>query len=376
MGIIVENVSRSYDGKKVLDDISLEIQDGEFVTFLAPTGEGKTTLLRLIAGVERVESGRIYYDGRDVTDLPVQKRNIAMVYQWFINYPSMNVFENIASPLRVSKRKLSEKEIGRIVRETAELLRIDGLLQYFPSEISGGQQQRLAIARALAKGADYIFLDEPLTNLDYKLQEELRAELKNIFSGKKRGAVIFATPQPVEAYGLSTWVGFLHNTRLMQYGPVEEVYHNPSFVEVGAYFSHPSMNVFEARLIADGDSLWLRVTDQLKVDVKDFRESLTKEGYLLGIRAHALSTEKKGMSMLPVQAKVELAEVVGSDTELHLNHEGISLIALLQGVGTYELDQDITVFLDPSRFFIFEKGTGKLVGKTHLNPLGRDNGHD
>ena len=177
MGIIIENVSRSYDGKKVLDDISLEIKNGEFVSFLAPTGEGKTTLLRLIAGVERPDSGRIYYDGQDVTNLPVQKRSIGMVYQWFINYPSMNVFENIASPLRVSKKKISEKESARRVRETAELLKIDRILNHLPSEISGGQQQRLAIARALAKGTDYIFLDEPLTNLDYKLQEELRAEL-------------------------------------------------------------------------------------------------------------------------------------------------------------------------------------------------------
>lgn len=369
MGIIVENVSRSYDGKKVLDDISLEIKDGEFVSFLAPTGEGKTTLLRLIAGVERPDSGRIYYDDQDVTNLPVQKRSIAMVYQWFINYPSMNVFENIASPLRVSKKKISEKEIARRVRETAELLKIDRILNHFPSEISGGQQQRLAIARALAKGADYIFLDEPLTNLDYKLQEELRAELKNIFAERKKGAVVFATPQPIEAYALSTWVGFLHKTRLMQYGPVEEIFHSPSCVEVGAYFSHPSMNIFEGRLITEENRLWLKVTDQLKVDVKGFQDRLNKESYFLGIRAHALSTEKEKESMLPIPAKVELAEVVGSDTELHLNHEGISLIALLQGVGTYELDQDITVFLDPARFFIFDKESGKLVGKTHLDPF-------
>ncbi len=376
MGIIVENISRSYDGKKVLNDISLEIGNGEFVTFLAPTGEGKTTLLRIIAGVERADGGRIYYDDRDVTDLPVQKRNIAMVYQWFVNYPSMSVFDNIASPLRISKQKRTEREINRIVQETAELLRIDRILHHYPSEISGGQQQRLAIARALAKGSDYIFLDEPLTNLDYKLQEELRAELKNIFSNKKKGAVVFATPQPVEAYALSTSVGFLHDTRLMQYGPVEEVYHNPAFVEVGAYFSHPSMNVFEARRVEEGNRVLLAVTDRLKVDASGLRNSLKKKGYYIGIRAHALSTEKEEETWLPIPAKVELAEVVGSDTELHLNHQGISMVAALQGVGTYELDREITVFLDPSRFFIFDKESGKLIGKTHSDPLRSDHGNN
>ena len=365
MGIKVENISKSFEGRKILDNISFEVEDGDFATLLAPTGEGKTTLLRIMAGVEQPESGRIYFDGKDVTDLMVQKRRIAMVYQWFVNYPSMTVYDNIATPLQAIRPKLAADEIDLRVKETAALLKIDQLMDHYPSEISGGQQQRLAIARAMVKKADYIFLDEPLTNLDYKLQEELRVELKNIFTEKERGAVVFATPQPIEALSLSTHVGYLHNGRLMQYGPVDEVYHKPQFMEVGAYFSHPAMNIFDCRLINENGSLWLKATDQLKVAVNQFKAFLTNDHYMLGIRAHALATQRETDEMIPVTATVELGEVVGSDTELHLDHEGIPLIALLQGMGTYEIGSEITTYLYPDRFFIFDKKSGEMIARTH-----------
>jgi glycerol transport system ATP-binding protein len=174
MGIVVENVSKSYKNKQALKDVSLEIRDGEFMTLLGATGAGKTTLMRVMLGIDKPDTGRVYYDGRDVTDVPVQKRSVAMVYQAFINYPSLTVYENIASPLRISVQKLPETEIDKAVRKNAELLSITDILNHRPSEISGGQQQRTAIARALTKGSKYIFLDEPLGNLDYKLREELR----------------------------------------------------------------------------------------------------------------------------------------------------------------------------------------------------------
>jgi glycerol transport system ATP-binding protein len=267
MGIRAEHLSKSFESRKVLDDISFEIKDGEFASFLAPTGEGKTTLLRILAGIERPDQGRVYYNDEDVTDWPVQKRRIAMVFQWFVNYPSMTVFENIATPLEALRPKPSKSEIEQRVQGIAQLLKIDGLMPQYPSQISGGQQQRLAIARALVKNSDFIFLDEPLTNLDYKLQEELRVELKNIFARKEHGAVVFATPQPIEALTLSTSVGFLNGGKLLQFGPMQEVYHRPAFMEVAAYFSHPSMNIFEVRKVMENGHLWLKASDQLKLRV-------------------------------------------------------------------------------------------------------------
>jgi ABC-type sugar transport system ATPase subunit len=366
MGIRVENITKSFEGRRVLDNVSLEIADGSFVTLLAPTGEGKTTLLRIIAGIERPDSGKVWYDGRDVTHVPVQQRSVAMVYQWFVNYPSMTVFENIASPLRTKRPRVAEDVIEQKVRATAKLLRIDAHLNKKPGELSGGQQQRLAIARALAKDADYIFLDEPLTNLDYKLQEELRAELLDIFQKRQRGAVIYATPQPVEALVLSTHVGFVQKGRLLQYGPLQQVYRNPCCRDVGAYFSHPTMNMFEARRVTDKDRCLLEVTEDLRVDVTAQAAHLKGDRYLLGIRSHALHVKQGDGTMLPVRARVELAEVVGSDTELHLNHRGIPMVAWMQGMGHFELGSEITAYIHPHRFYIFDGETGKLAAKTHI----------
>jgi ABC-type sugar transport system ATPase subunit len=362
MGIRVENISKSFENRRVLSDISFEIKDGEFATFLAPTGEGKTTLLRILAGIERPDSGRVYYNDVDVTDWPVQKRRIAMVFQWFVNYPSMTVFENIATPLEAVRPKLSREEITRRVQKIAELLKIDKLANQYPSQISGGQQQRLAIARSLVKESDYIFLDEPLTNLDYKLQEELRVEIKNLFARKGSGAVVFATPQPIEALTLSTSVGFLHGGRLLQFGPMRTVYHRPDFLEVAAYFSHPSMNIFEVRKVVENGNLWLKASDQLKLRVNRFRELLTAESYMVGIRAHRLVTVPEP-EMIPITGTVVLREVVGSDTELHLDHQGVPLVALLEGVEEFRIGDPVTVHLHPDRFFIFDKGNHRLLAR-------------
>ena len=368
MGIVVEHISKSFEGKKILDDISFEVKDREFVTFLSPTGEGKTTLLRVLAGVEKPDSGRVFFDGKDVTHLPVQKRKISMVYQWFVNYPSLTVYENIATPLRAMRPKLETAEVDRRVKQTAGLLRIGDLMDHYPSQISGGQQQRLAIARALVKNSDYIFLDEPLTNLDYKLQEELRVELKNIFAPKEKGAVLFASPQPIEALTLSSHVGFLHKGKLLQYGPVDEVYHHPEFMEVGAYFSHPGMNLFSCRRVTEQGRSCLKVTEQIQVPIDRFDAPLPNEHYTMGIRAHGLSLESASEVAIPFTATVVLGEVVGSDTELHLQHEGIHLIALQQGMGGYELGKKITAYLNPDRLFVFDDSSGRMVARTHTGP--------
>jgi len=367
MGIVVENISKSFQGKKALDNVSFEAKDGDFVTFLAPTGEGKTTLLRIIAGIERPDSGRVYFDGVDVTDMAVQKRNIAMVYQWFVNYPSMTVYENIASPLRAMGSSISAESLHERVEKAAQMLKIDELMDHYPSEISGGQQQRLAIARALVKDADFIFFDEPLTNLDYKLQEELRVEIKRIFKEKNKGCVLFATPQPFEALTLSDSVGFLHQGELLQYGPVDEVYHAPNTVEVGAYFSHPGMNIFECTLTKSETGAELKATDELRFNVSHLQDKLQAGKYMVGIRAHFLSISSSNGTTIPFKASVELDEVVGSNTELHLNHQGISLVALLDEIGKFDPDTEITAYLNPERLFIFDAQTRELITRTSVN---------
>ena len=363
MGIAVDKVCKSFKHKQALNDVSLEVRDGEFMTLLGQTGAGKTTLMRIMLGIDKPDSGRVYYDGEDVTDVPVQKRSVAMVYQAFINYPSLTVYENIASPLRISPQKLSNAEIDRIVRDNAALLGITEILNHRPSEISGGQQQRTAIARALTKGSKYIFLDEPLGNLDYKLREELRGELKTIFR-KKEGAIVYATPDPIDALSMATNVAFVHDGRVLCSGPVGEVYDNPQFVEVGAYFSYPTMNIFEAKRVAEQGKLFLKVTGELKVNVDALKDVLADDEYFIGIRAHSISTHREKENMISVRGKVELMEVVGSDYELHLSHNGVSMISLMQRFVSYEMGQEVQAYLDAKCFFVYSKNTRRLVAKT------------
>ncbi len=364
MSIVVENVSKSFDGKPVLHDINLEIDDGAFVTLLGPGGAGKTSLMRIMAGIDRPDSGRILYDGEDVTRLPVRKRQVSFVYERFINYPSLTVFENIASPLRVSKRKRSKAEIDTKVREKADLLGLSDILHHYPEQISGGQRQRTALARALAKEARFVFLDEPLVNLDFKLREELRSELKSMF--QKQGAVVvYATPEPTDALSMSSHVAFFHEGRILQYGEVQEVYRNPACAEVGAYFSYPTMNIIECECVVEEGRPVLRATDELAVDLASFSTPLEPGKYLLGVRAHALSAIQDGAGASSFKATVELAEVVGSDTELHLKHRGIRLIALMQQVYACEIGREIDVHLSTDELYVFDYKTRELVAKSN-----------
>ena len=363
MTIRAEEICKSHGAKSTLRDLSIEIESGSFTTLLGPTGSGKTTLLRILAGIEKPDKGRIYYDGIDVTAAPVRERNIAFVYQQFVNYPSMTLFENIASPLRVAKDKPSESDIERKVMEVAELLGLRNNLQHLPEEVSGGQRQRCAIARALVKEARYIFLDEPLANLDYKLREELRSELKQIFK-EREGAVVYATPEPIDALAMATHVGFLHDGGILQYGETLDVYNNPSNAAVGSYFCHPQMNLFPCEVENGNNGCRLRASPELAFDLAMNRERLPLERYLLGIRPHHLFLADPDNRMTPFQAKVELAEVVGSNTELHLTHKGMRLTLLMQQVEQFPVGKEVTSFIDPNHLYIFDADTGAFVART------------
>src|SRR5256885_9675741 len=212
----------------------IELAARGFNILLGPTLAGKTSLMRLMAGLLRPTAGAIWFGGHDVTAVPVQNRRVAMVYQQFINYPHLSVFENIASPLRVERVPGSQvkSRVGRI----AELLRLDALLDRRPSELSGGQQQRTALARALVKDADLILLDEPLANLDYKLREGLRDELPRLFADRDC-TVVYATTEPGEALLLGGHTATLNEGRVTQVGPTESVYRRPGELATAPAFT-------------------------------------------------------------------------------------------------------------------------------------------
>lgn len=236
MSLTLENLSREVDGVDYIRDANLTFEAGSFNVLLGRTLAGKTSLMRLMAGLDKPDTGRLIYNGEDVTGQSVQSRNISMIYQQFINYPNLTVYENIASPLRLAK--MAESEIDRRVKETASMLRIDPLLKRYPLELSGGQQQRTAMARALVKDATLVLFDEPLVNLDYKLREELRAELRDLFR-ERQCIAVYATTEANEALALGGTTTLLHEGQVVQTGPVMDVYRAPVNTLAAQLFSEP-----------------------------------------------------------------------------------------------------------------------------------------
>ncbi|HEY0330193.1 MAG TPA: ABC transporter ATP-binding protein, partial [Rhodopseudomonas sp.] len=243
MSVSLHNVSRTIDGVETIRDVSLTLERGTLTVLLGPTLSGKTSIMRLLAGLDKPTHGKVLVDGADVTGVDVRKRSVAMVYQQFINYPSLSVYENIASPLRVQRQPRAE--IARKVEEAAKLLKLEPYLKRTPMQLSGGQQQRTAIARALVKGADLVLLDEPLANLDYKLREELREELPRLFA--ETGAIlVYATTEPMEALLLGGRTTTLWEGRVTQSGPAAHVYRHPANLAAARVFSDPPMNELDA----------------------------------------------------------------------------------------------------------------------------------
>jgi glycerol transport system ATP-binding protein len=275
--------------------------------------------------------GRVSVDGLDVTRMPVRQRNVAMVYQQFINYPSMTVFDNIASPLKL-RGAMDKAAIAQRVQVLAEKLHIEPFLKRLPAELSGGQQQRVALARALAKDAPLMLLDEPLVNLDYKLREELRDELSALFAAGS-STVVYATTEPTEALLLGGWTAVVDGGELLQYGPTAEVFHRPVSIRVARAFSDPPMN-----LLPQGAArLGLAGVDPAAT---------------IGLRASALRVQPRpGDSDLPGQ--VELAEISGSDTFVHVATAAGELVVQLTGVHFFALGEAVTLHFDPAQVYVF-----------------------
>jgi glycerol transport system ATP-binding protein len=345
-------VEQVVDGEVLLEDISLQLDAGDISIILGATGAGKTTLLRMMAGLERPTAGDIRYRGESVLGVPVQRRNVAMVYQQFINYPSLSVFENIASPLRVAR--LPRDEVGRRVRGAAEQLHIDKLLERRPDELSGGQQQRVALARALVKGADLVLLDEPLANLDYKLREELRTELPRLFA--EQGAVlVYATTEPTEALILGGRTAVLHEGRLRQYGDTAKVFTTPCDITTAVAFSDPPLNV--AQVHKSGPDI--RIGDQA-LELPDTLRQLPDADYDIGIRPHHIGLAPGGDDSVSIKGRVSVNEITGSESFIHFDFGGHSWVALVHGVHPAEPGESIQLYLRPDSFYVFRPG-GDLV---------------
>jgi len=348
MELMLERIEQRVGAQVHLYPLDLTLVPLAVTVLLGATQAGKTTLMRVMAGLDAPAKGRVVADGQDVTRKPVRERNVAMVYQQFINYPSMTVADNIASPLRLRR----EKGIEARVAELASKLHIEAFLKRRPAELSGGQQQRVALARALAKDAPLILLDEPLVNLDYKLREELRDELALLFA-TGRSTVVYATTEPTEALLLGGYTAVLDAGELLQYGPTADVFHRPRSIRVARAFSDPPMNLIPATASATG--LVLPGGLSLTLPIATPRS----ERLTLGLRAGALRVSAND-SAVALPGKVELAEISGSDTFVHVSTAVGEVVAQLTGVHSFNLGEPIGLFIDPRHAYVFD-ASGDLL---------------
>ena len=342
MQLTLEGISKKVGPQSWLYDMSISPRSGAVTVLLGATQSGKTSLMRIMAGLDEPTEGKVLVDGQNVVGVPVRERNVAMVYQQFINYSSLRVYDNIASPMKLR----GEKGIDQHVRSLAEKLHIEMFLDRYPSELSGGQQQRVALARALAKGAPLMLLAEPLVNLDYKLREELRDELSALFA-EGNSTVIYATTEPSEALLLGGYTAVLDAGELLQYGPTSEVFNKPKSLRVARAFSDPPMNLLPASGLAGG--LQLDGGPVLKLDLP----KTNSRRFTVGLRASALRVRGEGNDV-PLAAKVELAEISGSDTFVHLDTPVGELVAQLTGVHYFDLGAAITLYFNPALVYVFD----------------------
>ena len=242
--LVLKNISLTQDSENYIYDLSATFNSG-INLLIGPTTAGKTTLMRIIAGLVKPSTGTMTLGGQDITKVSVQQRSVSFVYQQFINYPSLSVFDNIASPLLAQKKKPSKQEVAARVEEMATLLGLTPFLKRKPSELSGGQQQRVAIARALARKADIVLLDEPLANLDYKLREQLRAELQSIFSNES-SIVIYSTAEPSEALDFATDTFVMDEGSLIQTGKALDIYQAPTSIAAAVAMADPPINLLSS----------------------------------------------------------------------------------------------------------------------------------
>ncbi|MBC6438098.1 MAG: ABC transporter ATP-binding protein [Rhodobacteraceae bacterium] len=353
MSLILDNVSKIVGTETHVYPTDLELSGSTMNVLLGPTLSGKTTLMRLMAGLDKPSTGKVFWNGEDVTDMRVQDRKVAMVYQQFINYPSMSVYENIASPLRTAGAH--KAEIDKAVHETAEMLKLTSMLERKPLELSGGQQQRCALARALVKKAGLVLLDEPLASLDYKLREELRVDIPRIF--EESGAIfVYATTEPEEALLLGGNTATFCEGHITQFGPTLQVYRTPVDVTTARVFSDPPMNLLNIR--KEGAQIYFGHgrTSSLGSSLT----ALSDGEYIVGFRPNHLELDRHTITAMEFQATLIATELTGSQTFVHLDHDGEHWIGLVRGIRELEIGGVLTTYLDPSHVYIFSRD-GRIV---------------
>ena len=351
MSLELKNVEKKIGLETHIYQTNLKLEKNTINVLLGSTLAGKTTLMQIMAGLDKPTNGEIWFNDKNVTGVKVQKRNVSMVYQQFINYPNFNVYDNIASPLKISG--VNSEEIKNRVGKVAELLKLSPMLNKRPNELSGGQQQRTALARALVKDSDLILLDEPLANLDFKLREELREELPKLFEDRDC-IVVYATTEPSDALLIGGYTATLLEGKVVQHGKTLDVYNKPNSLHSAQVFSDPPMNI--AKIKKSGDTCSL-LSDEVKWKINS---NLRDGEYKVGIRPHNITTYKEGQNSLEISGKVLISELSGSESLIHFTNGDLSWVSLSNGIHQKNVGEETKLFMNSDEFLYFDENN-KLV---------------
>jgi multiple sugar transport system ATP-binding protein len=351
-----ESIRKTFGKVVAVDDVDLEVADGDFVVLLGPSGCGKTTLLRCLAGLEKVDGGRVLIGGRNATDLPPRRRRIAMVFQNYAVFPHLKVFKNIAFGLRMQKER--RETIRERVQSAAELLHIEDLLDRYPSQISGGQRQRVAVARAIATKADVLLMDEPLSNLDALLRMEMRAELKALLQ-QLGTTTIYVTHDQVEALSMGDRIAVMNAGRIIQLDSPLAVYDHPADTFVGGFVGTPPMNFLEAEIAADGAGPVVNLSGG-SFPGDPSAAALAGRKLVLGIRAESIMVEPQRAEGL-IEATVVVVEPLGSHNLLTVR-SGEDLLKVSTSPRVFpEPGSPVWLRLEPNRIRWMDPETGSAL---------------
>jgi len=359
--ILLDGISKKYGKALVVNNLTLEIHDGEFACLLGPPGAGKTTILRMIAGLVSQDKGNIYIGDKVVNDLPPAQRDVAMVFQTFALYPHLTVFENIASPLR--KKNLSDSKIKRKVEEVAEVLGITHLLQKAPGLLSGGERQRVAIGRSIAKEPNVLLLDEPLSNLDAKLRIHMRAELKKL--QRRLGiTTVLGTPDELEALTMSDRIAVMRNGELIQHDSTENIYDHPKNLFVAKFVGSPPMNTLKFTLEKEKDRM-LGKFGTFDLDLTKFQDRLQKiesgTELIFGIRAPDIALQPEGKDRQRIEATVYTIEPMGAETVVALKLGDTIVKTKVPSPHKIDIDQKVRLAFDEDAVHVFDTKTEDAV---------------
>ena len=328
----LKNLSKTYDKKILaLEDINLTIEDGQFFVLLGPSGAGKTTTLRCIAGLEKIDSGSILFDNELVTEDQPASRDVSFVFQQFSLYPHYTVYENLAFPLRSPMRKLPEEEIKTKIEDISKMLKISNKLKNKATELSGGEMQRVAIGRALVRKPNIYLMDEPLSSLDAKLRESLRVELKSIQTNLN-ATILYVTHDQAEATTLADKIGVLKEGKIVQIGTPEEIYENPNSIYVSQRLGSPKINVLPGSLF------------DINENISTF--GVRPENILLGSGKYS--------------GKIISIENLGSETVVAINFEGHELLSSIQGTYKSSINEAINFDINTNKVFKFDKEGNRI----------------